>query len=362
MLVEFIQFLTESARTPHPEDFIFTGSNAAMDAVNGMVSAVRTPNAVSIKWDGSPAIIFGRRPADGKFTMNYKEYIAEPGGQVTSAEELYQYFVKNQKNLEVGKKLADVFNAVGSTVPPGFKGFVLGDLMWTDVLEPVKDKFVFQANPYGVTYAIDAKSQIGQQIAGRQVGIAVHTYGTDIEKSKTTPLVGKQPMHGYGGLTPTKYATVLTSTAGETFALKEPVQLVKAAENSIKKYGTIVDSFLAALTGASKSAMQTYYNRKITGQPVDGDWLKNKLTAKQYEIVAAENNRAALEGINAIWTAVYQLKLALLDQLEPQVKGVEQYVGGQPKGEGFVVNTPSGTIKLVNRGVFSAANFAGRAI
>lgn len=360
MLLEFVQFLTEGARTPHPEDFIFSGSADALNAVKGMVTAVRTPNAVSIKWDGSPAIIFGRRTVDGKFTMNYKEYIAEPGGQVTSAEELYDYFVKNQKNVIVGQKLASVFNSIASTVPQGFQGFILGDLMWTEPLALEKGKYVFQANPHGVTYAIDAGSAIGKQIAGRQVGIAIHTYGSDVEKSRETPLVNKQPLHGYGGLTPTKYATILTSTAGETFRLVEPVQLVKAAENTIKKYGTIVDSFLSSLTGASKSTLQTYYNKKITQQPVDAEWLRSKLSSKQFEIVNAEDNRPALEGLNAIWTSIYQLKMALLDQLEPQVRGVEQYVGGQPKGEGFVINTPSGIIKLVNRGVFSAANFAGR--
>jgi hypothetical protein len=42
------------------------------------------------------------------------------------------------------------------------------------------------------------------------------------------------------------------------------------------------------------------------------------------------------------------------------VGGVEQYVGDVPKGEGFVINTPSGFIKLVNRGVFSTANVQGR--
>jgi hypothetical protein len=100
MLLEFITALTEGIRTPHPEDFILNGSQAATDAIDGMLSAVSNPNLVSIKWDGSPAIIFGRRPADGLFTMNYKEYIGMPGGQVTSAKELLDFFVRNQKVLK----------------------------------------------------------------------------------------------------------------------------------------------------------------------------------------------------------------------------------------------------------------------
>jgi hypothetical protein len=37
---------------------------------------------------------------------------------------------------------------------------------------------------------------------------------------------------------------------------------------------------------------------------------------------------------------------------------VEEYVNGQPAGDGFVFPTPSGLVKIVDREVFSAANFA----
>ena len=67
-LFEFVQMLTE-ARTPHPEDFIFSGSESAIDAINGIVSIVEHPQSVTIKWDGSPAIVFGRRTADGMFKI-----------------------------------------------------------------------------------------------------------------------------------------------------------------------------------------------------------------------------------------------------------------------------------------------------
>ncbi len=122
MLLEFITTLTEGIRTPHPEDFILNGSQAANDAIAGMLAAVANPNIVSIKWDGSPAIIFGRRTADGIFTMNYKEYIGMPGGQVTSGQELLNFYAQHGKNMEVGQALANMFDAVASIVPANFKG------------------------------------------------------------------------------------------------------------------------------------------------------------------------------------------------------------------------------------------------
>jgi hypothetical protein len=365
-LFEFVQFLTEGARTPHPEDFIFSGSDAASDAINGMVGAVSKPETVTIKWDGSPAIVFGRRTSDGKFTMNYKEYIGEPGGQVTTAQELLDYFAKNGKNMVVGQKLAAAFNAVGSIVPPTFRGFVQGDLMWTDPgTDIVQDagKFVFKPNPYGVTYRVPVDSDVGKHIAGRQFGLAVHSAGTDVVKSKETPLVGRHTMNGLGGLTPSnQYITVFTGNMNTTFRMKTPVRLVSAATAAVNKFAALGgDDFLSSLTQSSKDRLQQYYNRKVTGQSVDGNWLQSKLTKPQFATFVAKENKPIVQALDAVYTSITALKMTILSQLEPQVGGIEQYVGDVPKGEGFNIDTPSGFIKLVNRGVFSAANFAGRA-
>jgi hypothetical protein len=363
MLLEFITTLTEGIRTPHPEDFILNGSKAAQDAIVGMLAAISNPTIVSIKWDGSPAIIFGRRPADGLFTMNYKEYIGVPGGQVTSAQELLDFFAKQGKNMDVAQKLSNMFNAVATIVPDGFKGFVQGDVMWTEPVEEQQGYFVFKANPYGVEYKVKPQSEVGKQIVGRPFGLAVHTIGTDVERtSKGTELVGKTSMQGLGGLTGTNpYITVLTGTMGTKFKLREPVQQVKSAQTAVQKFAQLGgDEFLSKLTQSTVSKLQTYYNRKYTGQAVDANWLENNITKPQLAIVAAQENRPIMEAMDVAYVAIYNLKLAILEQLEPQVQGVEQYVNGTPKGEGFVINTPSGFIKLVDRGVFSTANVQGR--
>jgi len=362
MLLEFVQMLTE-ARTPHPEDFIFQGSESAMDAINGIVSAVEQPQTVTIKWDGSPAIVFGRRTADGMFTMNYKEYIGLPGAQVTTAQELLDFYIKNNKNIEVGRKLASVFNAVGSICPPTFRGFVQGDLMWLEPLQPNNGKFVFKPNPHGVTYRVPVDSDIGKKIVGRQVGLAVHSIGSDVENNKETPLVGRRSMNGLEGLVDSnKWCTVFTGNMGIDFRLKRPVRAENAARAAVNKFKAIGgDDFLGSITGSTKATLQTYYNRKVTGQAVDQNWLETKLSKPQYAVINSEENRPIIEALDKVYSAIAALKMAMLQQLEPQVSGVEQFVNDVPKGEGFNIDTPSGFIKLVNRGVFSAANFAGRA-
>jgi hypothetical protein len=362
IVLEFITMLAEGTRTPHPEDFIFSGSAAAKDAIAGIVSAVQRPETVTIKWDGSPAIVFGRRTADGRFTLNYKEYIAMPGGQVTSAEELLKFYQGHGKNMEVGEKLASVFNAVGSICPAGFAGFVQGDLMWSEPLEPVGGKFVFRPNPHGVTYGVDAKSDLGKSIAGRGVGLAVHSHGTDIEASKTGPLVNRQSLNGLGGLSGTNsHITVFTGNMGQTFQVKEPTAAknaaIRAVDEFIAKGG---DEFLNGVTQSTRDRLQQYYNRKATGQEADGNWLQSKLTRPQFNIVIAKENKPILQALDKVYMAITQLKSAMLTQLDSQVPAIEQSVAGVPKGEGFNIDTPSGFIKLVDRSVFSTANTQGR--
>jgi hypothetical protein len=295
--------------------------------------------------------------------MNYKEYIGLPGAQVTTAQELLDFYIKNNKNIEVGRKLASVFNAIGSICPPTFRGFVQGDLMWTEPLTPQDGKFQFKPNPYGVTYKIPVDSEIGHKIAGRQVGVAVHTIGSDVENNKETPLVSRRSMNGLEGLTDSnQWCTVLTGNMGLTFKLKRPVKLENAARAAVKKFQTVGgDDFLGGITGSSKATLQTYYNRKVTGQAVGPEWLQSKLSRPQLAVITSEENMPVIEALDNVYSTITALKMAVLEQLEPQVAGVEQYVNDVPKGEGFNIDSPSGFIKLVNRGVFSAANFAGRA-
>jgi hypothetical protein len=63
-------------------------------------------------------------------------------------------------------------------------------------------------------------------------------------------------------------------------------------------------------------------------------------------------------GLKAIWNSIYAFKQHLAKQLASQVQGIEEYVNGQPAGEGFVFPTSTGLVKIVDREVFSAANFA----
>jgi hypothetical protein len=174
------------------------------------------------------------------------------------------------------------------------------------------------------------------------------------------------PWNGQG-LTMNGSVAILTPNANINFKLDDPVRVHNEAGKAVRLYGTITDKFLAGLDGVAKQAIKKYTNHKITGQTNEEliPWLEKNVSGVQYKKLVGDNmggylyrEQKGLNALFAIWNAVYAFKINLAQQLEKQVQGMEQYVNGQPGGEGFVFNTPSGPVKLVQRGQFSASLFS----
>lgn len=352
MKLDFLDYIFEAGegpRIPHPEDSIFAGSASATKYIGALKEIIAKPGAGSIKWDGGIALFFGRNAA-GQFVCADK-YMPAKGVYPTSPQAWVEYDRQrgaDRSDLYAKIELiwAGLEAAVGST-----QGLFKGDLMWTGVLEPIEGKYIFK--PTTVEYRIPVAGALGKLIAGKVGGIVVHQFND-------------APWDGKTGLTNAGNVAVLTPTAGITFSLKNPVKLVSDAEKAVASQGKLADDFLAGLAGTVKSAIQTYMNKKITKQTNDElvQWLPSNVSNKQVQLLIGANNdgylmqnEAGLNAVFAIWNAIYRLKDNLCQQLEPQVKGFEQWTGGQQAGEGFVFPTSQGLIKLVNRAGFGAAHF-----
>jgi len=360
MKLDFINSLLTEARAggqPHPEDGIFDGSATAKQAVESLLYVIKNPQSITIKWDGFPALIFGRLP-DGRFTIQDK-YMFDAKFFADSPAKWQEYDLQKKSaktRPDLYTKLANIWKGLDEAVGSS-PGFFWGDLLWWQQLQPVNGVFVFKPNV--VEYHVSAKTQLGIQIAKSVGGLVVHQYFAN-DSAKPTQWNGQ-------GLKRDGSVAILTPSAGLTFKLDEPVQLTKAAMNAVNQYGNLVDQFLDGLDGVALQAIQKYTNRRITGQTNEElvDWLKANVSAKQYKLLVGEDaqgyliqNQKGLQALFTIWNAIYVLKVNLADQLEEQVQGVQQFVNGKPQGEGFVFNTPQGLVKLVNRGTFSAALFS----
>lgn len=360
MKLDFVNFLvedtveaTQGQHILHPEDAIFTGSAEALRILEAVKATIGKPGVASIKWDGGIALFFGYTGGGDFFISDKYMY---PNGFYAKSPADWQRYDTTIKSTRTARpdlypKIAAIWEGLkadcGNT-----KAIYKGDLMafGTD-LEPKNGEFVFK--PTTVTYNVPVKSPIGSTLAGKAALVVVHT------------MDGK-PWDGKTGLTNAGNVAVLSPNAGNKIGLNVDPDPKNTVQATIKRYGPAVDSFLGGLNKTLRGKIQTYFNKKITGQVKTGivQWSlepAQRLSRVQREQFPKylEENADGYNALRTVWNAVYELKLKLAHELEQGVGGFTQSVAGHPGGEGFVLNTDAGLIKLVNRGAggFGGAHF-----
>jgi hypothetical protein len=363
-ILNFVEsvILNEGARIEHPEDLVFTeGSKGAIRALSELENVVQNAESqVTIKWDGSPAIIFGRRIADGKFTMNYKEWISKPGGQVTTPDELATFIRSRGGDKEnLIQKLVQAWPAIEASVPTGFAGLIWGDLLYVGTPPVANGKFVFKPNT--VTYSVPVKSLLGNRIAHSQAGVAIHQYLGDVGEVPQT-------VKGTGGLH-TEGPLLVLSGEMPMPRIKLNVQQVKQARAWITQHAAEIDEFfnpanLVGMKGIGE-LMKRYINSRVrTGDLsnlTDGwlAWVKTgagSTTQGDKMFNYSQEHDTGLVGIFGSFVLITQVKLSIKQQLDQAQANAP--VQASPGHEGYVLGAGNDKLKLVDRLQFSRLNFA----
>jgi hypothetical protein len=355
----------------HPEDLVFLqGSAGATQALNVIQNCIKSPQNVTIKWDGYPALIFGRGP-NGKFSIMDKHMFNKKDGtgrQIYSPEQFIKYDmdrgVERSGLHELIKEIWPGLNAETSAS----KGYYWGDLLFHKPLKEVKGTYTFRANPNGITYKVDTSSEIGKLFANKIAGIAVHQYldATSVSTDQAKSLSGT-----IGQLKNNGNVAIVPSAMPNTPKLKINTKLLKDTQNSIQKYGSEADQFMKNAPQASSAFSQlftTYINKKIVSGNLDNlyddfiNYFENRpMTASMRNKLTEyiNNNKQSLLGLFKIWISVYNLKNDIVNQLHKAAESspVQGYLqDGTPSQEGFVCQG----VKFVDRMGFSRQNLAGR--
>jgi hypothetical protein len=367
-----ISTLTEDkGHLDHPEDLIFLdGSAGAKRALQAIVSTAKNPKTVTIKWDGYPALIFGRN-ANGRFSILDKHMFNKKDGSgraVFSPQEFRQY------DLARGVDRTQLHHLVNE-IWPGLEkasssalGYFWGDLLFSHPLEVRQGVFTFKANPNGITYTVLEDSQIGDLIGGKQAGIAVHQFLSP--DALTTD--DAQPLHGtIGKLKNNSNVAIVPSAMPSTPKINLDPKLVTNVQSAIAKYGSAVDQMMNTSPqnrNTFNGLFTVYINKKIVSGNLSNlindfiQYLKNKPNPGGMEFKIFEHlqeHKEALAGAFSIWIAIYQLKMNIVKQLDQAAKEspVKGYLNnGTETHEGFVSNG----LKFVDRMGFSRQNLAGQ--
>ena len=351
----------------HLEDLVFRngseGIKRALDIVRH--TAADTGRTTTVKWDGKPALVFGR-DAEGTFVLTDVAGFTARGydGLFTSPRQVRQHLAARDADARAQGRpatrvetLAPIYDQLWSmldaAVPKTYQGFVQGDLLYTSTPQLEAGNYVFTPNT--VTYRIPAASDMGQRIGASDVGIAMHTRYAEPGAPKE-PL-GRVEFNSVPGLLLLEPTYAKENVRPNT----ELVQQLRAVYNG---QGAAIDQLfdpaeLRALQITDLPKLCVDYINSRVGTGFDnllanlGPWLQQRVTAKKFNNIVEylTSPRSNLSGMTAAFTAwalLHDIKMDILNQLDLQ----------HPGQEGWVMSTHAGMAKAVNRlaGGFTAAN------
>lgn len=363
--------LAEGARIQHAEDIVFwEGSKGAQRALQSLINLEKGGHQdVTVKWDGSPAIIFGRDDG-GNFILTDKSGFTAKGydGKSKSAKELKNMFLnrsggKNKDNpsyVEFANKMADIFDEYEKATPEDFRGFFKGDLLYFNT-PPLKDgEYTFKPNI--VEYRVDADSDLGKKIGASKTGVVIHRQVS--ADGAEGPLQDSDIFQGNEVLVVPPVTAQAAPKVDDTG--------IKKLKAVISKSAAAIDSLLddAKLTERKLKKLSdvfyTYTNAKVdTGMENLGkdftQWLQGANLSDAAKRKIIEYIQENSQGFDALWevvSTIQQVKDDIIRQLDQQDIPVKQSMAGEPGGEGYVLAHPEGDIKLVPRQTFTRINRA----
>lgn len=364
------QQLTEAKnpRIPYVEDLVFqkglAGAREALDIIKQ--TAENTKQYATIKWDGSPAVIFGRKD-DGTFVLTDKAGATAVGyeGLATSPAQIGQIMAQRDKEAQAKGKAAnrvetllpvyqELWPYLEAATPKNFRGYFKGDMLYSsqDPVTAQAGLLLFQPNKHdGIPYRIPENSPLGEKIRNSKVGLAIHTYMDDPGAVEQPVLDPESTLKKVPGLMIT----------GATVDNLENLKLNRKIMSELSEYtrgqngqalqGLLNPNELRAAQITDLPALMERFINSLKGTdyssatPTDfGQWLAQNVTPRKYNNIVEYLNspRSNILGMSvafAIWNKLHELKQDLQRQLDLQ----------QPGQEGWVFATPAGRAKLVSR-------------
>ena len=343
----------------HLEDLVFRrGTQGIVDALEIVKQATESPKTVTAKWDGKPAVIFGRKPATGEFVLTDGSGFEAKGydGLATSPRMMADIQrTRSGDRTELINLYAQLFPVLEAALPANFRGYVKGDLLYMSTPPEIAGNYVFRPNT--VEYKIPARSALGQRIGASTIGIAIHSMYGDVGDARQ-PLKGV-PFNAVPGLMLERPATP-SAIATDRNLEKQLRNLVRTDGAAINTLFNPAELRTHKITDLAKLCVD-FINTKV-GTPLNpatllpefGEWLQTKVTPQKFRNIveylqSPSSNTSALAAAFSAFLLLHDLKMNILKQADTQ----------HPGQEGWVMATPAGYAKAVNRfdpNAFAAQN------
>lgn len=381
----FSLFLTEAAEVEgklthleHAEDeFInrgqqgFHGSTQGLLAMHNKLRGAPSTATVTTKYDGSPSLVFGHNPDNGKFFVASKSaFNKNPKINYTHDD-----IDKNHGHAPgLAEKLHTALDNLEKTAPR--EGVFQGDVMYTKSdVEKAGPRYRFTPNT--ITYSTPVNSEHGKKIAKANIGLVVHTkyHGDDFERMQAQPISPQESKQFH---------------PHEDVHLIQPhvTRPVEYSDQQQKEFKSHLDNAIALHKQSSnihgavephRDQLKTYINSTVRDQSVptregyvkfirerhqkEIDKVKTqkskdaKTEIMNHQIKHVESNKSAFNNAFKLHHHIQQAKDVLVHALSASPEFEHSIGGKKAKPEGFVMSHQGRPMKLVDRAEFSRANF-----
>ncbi len=392
------EMLSEQKNThmTHIEDkVLYGGVDGTRQAINALrelrdMLQGKHEQAISVKWDGAPAIFAGTDPRDGKFFVAKK-------GIFNKNPKVYK--TKADVNADTSGDLNTKLNAALEELPAlGIKGVIQGDFLFGpgDVkTKKIGGQGFTTFHPNTIVYALPFNSQGAKDVRAARIGIVWHTtykgdsfenmrasYGVNVNALKNSRKVWSQDamlrdvtnkatmdkvetkkVDEYLSIAGGLFRKIAGSTLRQLEAHPELPQLIEQYNNTFVRKGTVIPDSRRHVLGLQKW-LDNKYKSEMDKRKTDKG--KKAQQAKLNAIMSffSKKNTAGLIAMFELQKNIVLAKLILINKLN-SLASIEAFVktrkGYKVTGqEGFVAIDKLGgdAVKLVDRMEFSYNNFS----
>ena len=399
-MLSFIQKLDEDKNThlEHLEDEIINnglaGANTAVQFLYSLTDMLSGSGgkgtAVTVKWDGAPAVFAGINPENGKFFVATKSLF--------NKTPKINYTNKDISNNHGSGGLSDKLKVALKYLPAlGMDGIFQGDIMFgKDTLkqETIDGVKMLTFTPNTITYAVPDDSKLASTIRKAHLGVVWHTKYT----GKTIATLKAQFGVNAGVFSKTSKIwfddATMKDTSGAVFnksqigSMERKINMVAGAIKKAGRFLNVIKGDQSTLSLAGQ--LKIFFNSKIRSgaglkdtkalQKEFGEYYTDRM-GKEIDLRKSEKGKKKYKDIKkqvvkdlkkhkndiyfaiATYLGIKEAKMMVVRQLE-KIQSIGTFLK-TPDGfkvtapEGYVaINSKSGSaVKLVDRLGFSHANF-----
>ncbi len=384
----------------HLDELLFLeGVEGTRRAINylrdfrSMLVTGKSKNRVTFKADGAPALMIFRDPADGKFAIAKKSLFNKVPKFYKSESE-----IDADLTGELNKKFKLALKYLSELDPP--KGYVFqGDLMFTDgdlKQESIDGKDMITMHPNTIVYAIEKGSKLGETVTAAKIGIVFHTVYTGKSFEDMKARFGRKitPMLKSSKNVWAIDANIPDDTSEFMLTDEEAMEVDWALKDIGVQFRQLPAKLLNAIRSDDdlKAFVMTYFNSAVRSnrrfkdgntaavgfmEYLDGKFKKEieskksvagkKSTEDKKEKVFRFFHENSLQDISKLFDLSLSLgglkdilvnKIKKIDGLNHYLLTKDGFKLTNPEGFCAIDSTDGRAIKLVDRFVFSSANFS----